>query len=284
MGRLSHAAQRVHTHATRLLQNTTHTYPPPWLPTIQTTPPAQKLVRPALRRVQKPGKKTSRIFQPVNLGYEEDKLRWEYFNDHPWELARPRVVLEGDGRDVERWDWGVELDVSLNRPRGGGGRDEFGRTVEEWEEVMRRQAARPLNGEAVIQRQKYLLHNTPLTPAAAYDKSRKELYRLRHFREISVRVAREEAESTGAFFGMGPLEVGMQLEDRAYENWRLWAEKEVAALKQLQGSAYTGTGAEDEGDTVPEVEGGREEVQEVSQAIPATRRGQEAKGGAGVRV
>ena len=76
----------------------------------------------------------------------------------------------------------------------------------------------------------------------------------------------------------------MQLEDRAYENWRLWAEKEVAALKQLQGSAYTGTGAEDEGDTVPEVEGGSEEVQEVSQSIPAKRRGQEAKGGAGVRV
>lgn len=87
------------------------------------------------------------MFQPVNIGYEEDKLRWEYFNDHPWELARPRVVLENDGRDAEKWDWGVELDVSLNRPRGGQ-TDEFGRTDGVWEQVMKSQSARPLNGES----------------------------------------------------------------------------------------------------------------------------------------
>ncbi len=147
MGRLNHAASRVHTHATQILQNTRHTYPPPWLAAIQTTPPSEKLVRPVLKRTQKPGKRSSRIFQPVNITYEEDKLRWEYFNDHPWELARPRVVLESDGRDREKWDWSVELDVALNRPRMRS-KDPFGRTGLAWEMVMEKQAARPLNGEA----------------------------------------------------------------------------------------------------------------------------------------
>lgn len=87
------------------------------------------------------------MFSPVNLTYEEDKLRWEYFNDHPWELARPRVVLENDGRDAQGWDWGVELDVALNRPRQRG-RGGLERTVEAWETLMEKQVGRPLNGEA----------------------------------------------------------------------------------------------------------------------------------------
>ncbi len=42
---------------------------------------------------------------PVEITYKEDKLREEFFNDHPWELARPRVVLENDGKDARSWDW-----------------------------------------------------------------------------------------------------------------------------------------------------------------------------------
>ena len=74
-------------------------------------------------------------------------MRWEYFNDHPWELAKPRVVLENDGKDMSRWDWSVELDVSLNRPKAAE-RDELGRTTEDWERTTNSQATRPLNGEA----------------------------------------------------------------------------------------------------------------------------------------
>lgn len=152
MGRLNPAPSRVHAYTTQLLQNTTHTYPPPWLSTIGTTPPSQKLIRPALQRGgrrtgQAKTRKPSRMFQPVPVGYAEDALRWEYFNDHPWELAKPRVVLEGEGRDREGWDWGVELDVSLNRPRAGM-RDESGRDQEGWAKTAREQAGRPLNGEA----------------------------------------------------------------------------------------------------------------------------------------
>lgn len=50
-------------------------------------------------------KKPSRLFQPVELKYEEDELRTEFFRDHPWELARPRVLLETSGKDFENYDW-----------------------------------------------------------------------------------------------------------------------------------------------------------------------------------
>jgi small subunit ribosomal protein S23 len=153
MGRLNHAASRVHSYANQLLANTTHTYPPPWLTPIQTVPPSEKLIRPALQRSKKARlnpkikHKPSRMFQPVPVAYPEDQLRWEYFNDHPWELAKPRVVIEGDGKDMEKWDWSVELDVALNRPKAKQ-RDAAGRTDEQWEDVAKEQAGRPLNGEA----------------------------------------------------------------------------------------------------------------------------------------
>lgn len=50
-------------------------------------------------------KKPSKLFQPTKITYEEDKLRKSFFADHPWELARPRLVLENDGRDAEKDDW-----------------------------------------------------------------------------------------------------------------------------------------------------------------------------------
>ena len=50
-------------------------------------------------------KKASRLFQPLKIHYEEDQLRQQFFRDHPWELARPRVVLENDGKDYQRQNW-----------------------------------------------------------------------------------------------------------------------------------------------------------------------------------
>ena len=45
------------------------------------------------------------MFQPQHITYEEDRLRRDFFGDHPWELARPRVMLEDDGKDYQKWDW-----------------------------------------------------------------------------------------------------------------------------------------------------------------------------------
>lgn len=83
-----------------------------------------------------------------------------------------------------------------------------------------------------------------------------EFARHQHYSETSLRVAREEALATGAFFGPGPLEIGMMLEDRQYDGWKQWAEKEIVALKQLQGSAYTGQGIDGGGQEAALDDGG----------------------------
>lgn len=50
-------------------------------------------------------KKSSHLFLPLKIRYEEDELRRDFFRDHPWELARSRILLESTGRDHERYDW-----------------------------------------------------------------------------------------------------------------------------------------------------------------------------------
>lgn len=50
-------------------------------------------------------KKASKLFQPQVIGYEEDLLRKEFFKDHPWELARPRMLIEDGGKDSQQTDW-----------------------------------------------------------------------------------------------------------------------------------------------------------------------------------
>ncbi|KAM3420672.1 hypothetical protein BST61_g3927 [Cercospora zeina] len=252
MGRYSFAAQNVHKTASQLLHANRIPAPPPCLATIECT--QQK--------------------------YHEDELRWEYFNDHPWELARPRVVLEDNGRDREVYDWSIPLDYSLRRPRIGT-RDETGRTVAQWEEVMKVQGSRPINGEAVVQRWQWLITHTTHSDAAAYDMARKELYRYRHHREVEARVAREEAQATGAYFGLGPLEVGDLLEDQAFENWKQWAVKQTQALRALQGSAYSG--AEDDAEVQLQAPEDDAALQEVSSSVPSSKDGQTARGGAPVR-
>lgn len=103
---------------------------PKWLDIMHDVPPTEVLVRnrpqqhqlvrqrlktvPGASRPQavfevqekriKP-KKASRMFQPVEIKYEEDQLRKEFFRDHPWELARPRVLVEKSGKDFERYNW-----------------------------------------------------------------------------------------------------------------------------------------------------------------------------------
>lgn len=45
------------------------------------------------------------MFKPQYMTFEEDQLRKNFYGDHPWELARPRIVLENDGKDAQNYDW-----------------------------------------------------------------------------------------------------------------------------------------------------------------------------------
>ncbi|PKY02186.1 37S ribosomal protein Rsm25 [Aspergillus campestris IBT 28561] len=206
---------------------------PIWVNTIAEIPPAQALVRnqpqehqlvrqrvktlPGSKKPQvvfevqekrRKTKKPSRIFQPAAIRYEEDQLRKEFFRDHPWELARPRILVETTGNDHSHYDWS-----RLQQP------------------------GKKLDGESVVQRQLWLLNNVPnLSKSAAYDKARREFYRLRLQEDIERRVAAEEAQATGATFGPSILEIGMDLENAHYNRWKEWA----TSAAQMAGSKGTG--------------------------------------------
>ncbi|KAI1923425.1 mitochondrial ribosomal small subunit component [Ophidiomyces ophidiicola] len=156
-------------------------------------------------------RKASRMFQPVPICYEEDQLRKRFFQDHPWELARPRILVETTGNDHAKYDWS-----KLKQP------------------------GKQLDGESVIQRQLYLLNNVPdITKGEAYDIARREFYSLRLQEDIERRIAQEEAMATGAYFGPDMLTTGMAMEDEMYEVWREWADRESQLASQRTAS-FTG--------------------------------------------
>lgn len=107
MGRYNFRPQRVHQAVTQLLGTERLQAAPPWHDIVGTVPPSQILVRtqPVQHHQRLKTKKSSKLFQPQNITYPEDRLRKEFFSDHPWELARPRVVLENDGMDARMHDW-----------------------------------------------------------------------------------------------------------------------------------------------------------------------------------
>ena len=59
-----------------------------------------------------------------------------------------------------------------------------------------------------------------MTRASAYDQARREFYQSRLQDDAEVRVAKEEALATGAYFGQTTIHVGAELEDESYESWR----------------------------------------------------------------
>ncbi|KAG8164304.1 hypothetical protein KVR01_006222 [Diaporthe batatas] len=196
--------------------------PPVWLKVIEKIPPAEILTRPKPipHRDPNPRQRHPRnIFKPQRITYPEDELRRNFFKDHPWELARPRVVVELDGKDARYVDWSKGL----------------------------RQPGVPVTGESVVQRQLWLMENVEgITKEQAYDIARKELYDIRQHQDITRRIAQEEARMVGAYFGKSRLEVSMELEDAVYEKWKVWAEGEVQKLQTERENAYANFGSSDE--------------------------------------
>lgn len=161
------------------------------------------------------------------------------------------MVLENDGRDYQKDDWS-----RIAQPR------------------------RTLNGESVVQRQMWLQDNVPgMSPSKAYDEARKEFYRLRLREDVQRLVAQEEALATGAYFHKSALEVGMELEDKQFEEWKAWAINEIQIADQRRNAMYTGQDnqAMDMPAGDPETEAA---IEEVSDVLPA--QGQSAQGGARV--
>lgn len=89
----------------------------------------------------------------------------------------------------------------------------------------------------------WLMQNKKMDKASAYDKARKEFYKIRHLEDVERRVAKEEAEAVGAYFGKGPNEVGMDLEDKAWDNWRAWAAEQIRIQEFTTASLTSSVGS-----------------------------------------
>lgn len=118
---------------------------------------------------------------------------------------------------------------------------------------------------SVVQRQMWLMNEAKakakdMTAAKAYDQARQEFYAIRHEEDVERRVAKEEALATGAYFGKGYLEIGMEQEDKVYEQWKEWAFGEAANQQRGMDSVWTGSGSDEVAvdPDVTETEGGTE--------------------------
>lgn len=122
---------------------------------------------------------------------------------------------------------------------------------------------------SVVQRQMWMMYNIPdMTKEQAYDIVRREFYALRQEEEVERRIAKEEAQMMGAYFGKTFLQVGVELEDAQYERWKKWAGKQIAAVRTEQSQAYTTFGDEEEADNI-DLEEMMEET--VTEDVPVRR-------------
>ncbi|KAI1269351.1 37S ribosomal protein S25 [Xylariaceae sp. FL1019] len=219
---------RVYQTATQLLDHrirpSLRVQKPVWYNAVESIPPSEMLTRPLPPQHKIPNSRTrkpSRLFQPQHLVYEEDALRRNFYKDHPWELARPRMIVEMDGRDAEHYDWSKGL----------------------------RQPGMPLCGESVVQRQLWMMQNVAgITQSQAYDIVRREFYELRQQEEIESRIAKEEAMHVGSYFGKTYMQIGVELEGKQFDIWRKWAGKQIDLVRNEQDAAYTNFGETEEGD------------------------------------
>lgn len=143
------------------------------------------------------------LYTPRTITYFEDSIRSLFFEQHPWELARPKLLVETDGKDSSRTNWNT-LD----------------------------QISKKLDGESVVQRTLHLLKNEPKYTKsdnwlAAYDQARLEFYRLRIQQDTRTRIAMEEATMFGAVFGKSFIEKGVEKEQAYIEKWKKEALEET---------------------------------------------------------
>ncbi|CAI4039672.1 hypothetical protein SMKI_09G0800 [Saccharomyces mikatae IFO 1815] len=141
-----------------------------------------------------------KLYKPPKLTYVEDRLRTLFYKQHPWELSRPKILVENEIGD-EDYDWSHML-----------------------------QLGKPLDGESVIQRTMYLLKTKQYeNTVEAYDHARYEFYALRMQEETQQQVALEEAEMFGSIFGKSAIEHGIQKEQEVLNIW----EKKVIEETEL---------------------------------------------------
>ncbi|KAI8052381.1 mitochondrial ribosomal protein S25 [Syncephalis plumigaleata] len=189
----SNVAQTV----SRLLQARILKKQPVWLSAVKQYPPGRQLfeyrslIRVRSKQRQRLGaalstRRVTKRYKPVRppvIVYPEDALRRRFYQDHPYELSRPRLLLERDGHNRRDWT----------------------RLCQEGESPT---------GEHVVQYQLYLM-STGLPENEAYAQATSEFYAIRAREDTARRLAQLEAQHFGAKPIKTALAVGIEKEEEA---------------------------------------------------------------------
>ncbi|EGW32333.1 37S ribosomal protein S25, mitochondrial [Spathaspora passalidarum NRRL Y-27907] len=175
--------------------------------------------------------KNTDAFRIPKIKFFEDELRDVFFRQHPWELARPKTLIETKGDDNSKCNWKNML-----------------------------QLHKPLDGESVVQRTIYILNNETKPDGSkyslfeAYDSSRFEYYKLRMREEMESHVAKEEAIMYGAVFPETNLAQNVKHEQEYIDVWTKVAEQQTKMLQAGRGSrAPEGSVVEEESEAGPSI-------------------------------
>ncbi|KAK4055083.1 mitochondrial ribosomal small subunit component [Microbotryomycetes sp. JL201] len=158
----------------------------------------------------RPGAKTAR---PMPIVFAEDRVRRQFFNDHPFEAYRPKSVNE---REL------------VQQQRGPAGT--------EWTELRQRTIV-PTAEDAIS----FIVnlnsnHGVPINQAYRHGVAQFRSLRAEH--ELATRAARLEAAAHGAEF-LGEIERGVTVEERVLDEWARGRE----ILDRIAASQAAGVGA-----------------------------------------
>ncbi|KAG9294212.1 hypothetical protein G9A89_021571 [Geosiphon pyriformis] len=210
-------------HVARLIKGGIYKTPPVWFQVVQTHPPGPSLLRTSgttkqlsetlfkkeisekfeapdtekpkglsYRKKHTQKKLRTRPDQPQPIVYPEDRLRRRFYRDHPYELLRPRILMEKEIPADKVW-------TSL---------------------LADGEHASEITGESVIQYQFYLMMHEGLNEQEAYAIACNEFYAIRARQEVEERVAEEQALAFGAVRPNSEVEKAMWKEHKVLRKSR----------------------------------------------------------------
>lgn len=165
--------------------------------------------------------RNNQVHRIPKLRFIEDSLRKIFYKQHPWELSRPKNLIENSGNEIEKCNWSHMLQLN-----------------------------KPLDGESVVQRTLWLFKNESnnLTPFEAYDKARFEFYKLRMIEEMESHVSKEESTMYGGIFNNTNIKWNLSKEQEFIDIWTQIAEEKTQIMEanMNRSSAPVGSMVEEE--------------------------------------
>jgi len=143
--------------------------------------------------------------RPLPISYVEDRLRTQFFQDHPFEAFRPVSLIEG-------------ARVQDEHPVRG----------KQWTRL--RQHGRNPSPEDAIRYAVNLHEHYDLPLTHAYSAAVAQFRSLRSEREVAISTARIEADIMGIEFGPSQVEVTFDMEEKALDTWEKKDQLDASAL------------------------------------------------------